>query len=397
MLSATRVAFIGAISAHFAHAFSPVFSVPRQCESLHITWSEIDLPTVDMSLSEVLFELIPLDTDPSRVAPEPYLVSVPSGGHKAVMELPFPGGTQFFASAHMLGSAGFTRRTVSTVFTVEHSEKTDCLPSKAIPADGRAKVKSFGKRQINVVGTGVTPATGVPAPVNAVVSPSSSSSASAPAASSSSGAPPPIRVIGTSNIPASGAPDTPPANAAPAPAFSSGAVPPIQVIGTSFVTATGDASSPSSSSTDSSAESSPTSTDSVRVQVLILFHCSTEADTTSTSCTDTSTALPVETQTSEEMPPATITMPEQEGYGDGYQQDEQPCEESMDSSEHQSMHETTTVTQTYTATAALPAATETVNTEVVHYTAFDEMVNAANSMFKAWNPYMPAYTPSAGN
>jgi hypothetical protein len=47
-----------------------------------------------------------------------------------------------------------------------------------------------------------------------------------------------------------------------------------------------------------------------------------------------------------------------------------------------------------------PASTTTraagaFNTEVVQYGSFDDMVNAANSAFHAWNPYKPPYTPSA--
>jgi len=34
------------------------------------------------------------------------------------------------------------------------------------------------------------------------------------------------------------------------------------------------------------------------------------------------------------------------------------------------------------------------DSSVVTYSSFDGMVDAANSMFHAWNPYKPAYTPS---
>jgi len=72
---------------------------------------------------------------------------------------------------------------------------------------------------------------------------------------------------------------------------------------------------------------------------------------------------------------------------------EAPC----DSPEYPSMYTTMTPPETITVTS-FPAATQiTVDTEVVHYTAFSDMVDAANSMFKAWNPYTPAYTPSNGN
>jgi hypothetical protein len=75
--------------------------------------------------------------------------------------------------------------------------------------------------------------------------------------------------------------------------------------------------------------------------------------------------------------------------------DEEPCtdSESMDTSVHQTMHETTMPSETRTA---LPQATQSYDTAVVEYTVYDDMVNAANSMFKAWNPYKPAYTPRTG-
>jgi hypothetical protein len=247
MLSAAQVALFGALSAHFVTAFSPVFSSPRQCEMLRITWSEsVDLPVVDMPLTEVFMSLIPLDNDPSRIAPEPYSLSVPSGGHE-IAALPFPAGTQFFASAHILGSAGFERRTVSKVFTVEHSDNSHCLPAKAVNMDGRAKAKSFGKRQISVLGTGLVDSTGVSAPANAIASlssvtpainvigvtavpadgsslpPAPTTSSSAPTTSSSDDAVPPIRVIGTSEHAATGLPV--PGNVAPAPS-ASGSYPP---------------------------------------------------------------------------------------------------------------------------------------------------------------------------
>jgi len=402
MLSAAQVALLGALSAPFALAFSPVFTNPRQCESMRITWSELDLPVVDMPLTEIFMSLIPLDNDPSRMAPQPYSLSVPAGGHE-IAALPFPAGTKFFASAQMFESSGFTRRTVSEVFTVEHSSNSGCLPAKTMPTDGRAKAKSFGKRQVSVVGPSLVTATGVPAPVNAIANPSSTSSSSAPAASGSSGSTPPIRVIGSSNIPASGAPEAP-ANAAPAPS-SSAPVPPIRVIGTSVISATGDSEPPASSSDASDAGAynpSPTSTDSDSLY--------TET-TTSTSCTETPTELPMESETSMEMPPSTVTVPsnENDGYyvpsneNDGYYSgtdEEEPCEETMDPSEHESMHIMPMPTETITTLPALPAATITntnTDTEVVHYTALDDMVNAANGMFKAWNPYKAAYTPSAGN
>jgi hypothetical protein len=45
-----------------------------------------------------------------------------------------------------------------------------------------------------------------------------------------------------------------------------------------------------------------------------------------------------------------------------------------------------------TSTRTRPAAA--INTEVVQYSQFDDMVNAANSAFHAWNPYKPPYSPS---
>jgi len=291
---------------------------------------------------------------------------------------------------------------VSKVLTVEHSAKVDCIHAKPTHVDGRAKVKSFGKRQINVVGPSLVDSTGVPAPVNAIASPSSSSpppavsvigvtaipagqssasvtSSSPPSASSSVAAPPVVSVIGVSNRPASVVPEAP-GNAAPAPS-SSGAPPPVNVIGTSFVTATNGVPPQASSSGDSSYGSYEPATTSV----------DSNATTTSTSCTETPTEMPSETQTSMESEVTTSTM----YMGDG--QDEEPCEDTMDPEEHQSMHDTSMPPETITVTSytTLPAATQSAaNTDVIHYTVMDDMVNAANSMFKAWNPYSPQYTPS---
>jgi hypothetical protein len=217
MLSAAQVVILGVLSARFVSAFSPVFSSPRQCEMLRITWESIELPVVDMPLTEVFMSLIPLDNDPSRIAPEPYSLSVPSGGHE-ISALPFPTGTQFFVSAHVPGSSGFERRIVSKMFTVEHSENSHCLPAKADNTDGRVKVKPFGKRQVSVIGTGLVDATPtIPAPANAIASPSGA---------------PPIRVIGTSEHPATGLPVpgnaslAPPAPEASSSGYSDGAYAP---------------------------------------------------------------------------------------------------------------------------------------------------------------------------
>jgi len=237
MLSAAQVALFGVLSAHFVAAFSPLFTTPRQCERMRITWSSIDLPVVDMPMGEILLSLIPLDNDPSRTAPEPYTLSVPPGGHD-IAALPFPAGTQFFASAHLPGSIGFERRIVSEVFTVEHSAHSDCLPTKSKNTDGRGKLKSFGKRQISVIGPSTVDATGIPPPANAIASPSST------------GAPPAISVIGVNTIPASGPPPTgvpTPENVVPVPS-ASGSAPPVQVIGTSYVSTTGEALPEASSS-----------------------------------------------------------------------------------------------------------------------------------------------------
>jgi len=386
MLSAAQVALFGALSAHFVTAFSPVFSSPRQCEMLRITWTEsVDLPVVDMPLTEVFMSLIPLDNDPSRIAPEPYSLSVPSGGHE-IAALPFPAGTQFFASAHILGSAGFERRTVSKVFTVEHSDNSHCLPAKAVNMGGRAKAKSFGKRQISVVGTGLVDSTGVPAPANAIASPSS--------------APPAINVIGVTVTPADGSslpPSPTTSSSAPSASSSDGAVPPIRVIGTSEHPATGlpvpgnVAPAPSASGSSPEASSSGSSDGAYSPNATYIDTSSAYATETSTSCTETPTEMPDISMVTE-WATVTVTM-----NADHNMASEEPCNESMDSSEYQTMHETIMPPDTITMTS-LPTATQSAaDTAVVSYTAFNDMVNAANSMFKAWNPYKPAYTPSTGN
>jgi len=368
MLSAAQVALIGALSAQFVTAFSPVFSSPRQCEMLRITWSSVDLPVVDMPLTEIFMSLIPLDNDPSRIAPEVYSLSVPSGGHD-ITALPFPAGTQFFASAHILGSGGFERRTVSKVFTVEHSDHSHCLPAKAINMDGRAKAKSFGKRQISVLGTGLVDSTGVPAPA----SPSS--------------APPAINVIGVTVVPAdssslSPAPTTS-SSSYPSTSSSDGAVPPIRVIGTSEHAATGlplpESVAPSGSSPPAEPQASS----------------SGSSDGYSPNATYIGTGSAIETPT--EMAEismvtqwATVTLTMDANHN---MANEEPCDEGMDSSEHQTMHETMTPPDMI-PTTPLPTTTQS---SVVSYTLFNDMVDAANSMFKAWNPYKPAYTPSTGH
>lgn len=350
MLSVAQVALFGALSAQFVTAFSPVFSSPRQCEMLRITWGSIELPVVDMPLTEVFMSLIPLDNDPSRIAPEPYSLSVPSGGHQ-ISALPFPAGTQFFVSAHVPGSSGFERRTVSKVFRVEHSENSHCLPAKADNTDGRAKVKSFGKRQISVVGTGLVDATpSIPAPANAIASPSGA---------------PPIRVIGTSEHPATGLPV--PGNAAPAPS-ESGSVPSAPEASSSGYS--NGAYAPSGTYVDSSAA------------------YGTE---TSTPCTETPTET-AEVSMVTEWTTVTVTM-----SADNNLTTDQPCDEVMPTSEHRTMHDTMMPPGTITMTSAPTATQSAADTAVVSYTIFDDMVNAANSMFKAWNPYKPAYTPSTGN
>jgi hypothetical protein len=355
---------------------------------LRITWSEsVDLPVVDMPLTEVFMSLIPLDNDPSRIAPEPYSLSVPSGGHE-IAALPFPAGTQFFASAHILGSAGFERRTVSKVFTVEHSDNSHCLPAKAVNMDGRAKAKSFGKRQISVLGTGLVDSTGAPVPANAIASPSS--------------APPAINVVGVTVVPADGSslPPAPTSSSAPSASSSDDAVPPIRVIGTSELAATGlpvpGNVAPAPSASDSSppvgpeASSSGSSDGAYPPNATYMDTSSAYATETSTSCTQVPTEMP-EMSMVTEWATVTVTM-----NADHNMANEGPCDESTDSSD-QTMHETIMPPDTITMTSLPNATQSTADTAVVSYTVFNDMVNAANSMFKAWNPYKPAYTPSTGN
>jgi hypothetical protein len=111
------------------------------------------------------------------------------------------------------------------------------------------------------------------------------------------------------------------------------------------------------------------------------------ATETSTSYTEVPTEMP-EISMVTEWATVTVTMD-----ADHSMANEEPCDESTDSSDHQTMMPSDTITMT-----SLPNATQsTADTAVVSYTVFNDMVNAANSMFKAWNPYKPAYTPSTGN
>lgn len=256
--SGARVALLIALSASSVVAFRPAFSTPAQCRELSISWPSFDFPGT-ASVTEISVSLVPIENH-AHVTPEPYTLAIPAAGATAgngrfqIPALPFPGGTQFFASAHIPGFSGPVRRTVSNVMTVEHSSDSSCLA--AIPSLDKRRAKAFGKRQINVIGATTQPADGLPpsdpptssaaAPVNVIgvgvvpadggdITPISTSSA--PAASSSGA--PPINVIGVGQIPANGdVPDTP-GNVAPAPLLSSSApAPPINVIGTSFFTAT---------------------------------------------------------------------------------------------------------------------------------------------------------------
>ncbi|KAG8818066.1 hypothetical protein FRC19_010899 [Serendipita sp. 401] len=401
MFSGAQVALFAVLTASTVNAFSPLFSTPRQCGSLKITWSSMD--TAALSHTEVTMSLIPLDS-PSHIVPEPYVLTVPSileSGEIEVPALPFKTGTQFFASAYIPGNAGPVRRTVSSVFTVEESIDSSCL--KVHVPEGRARPKAFGKRQVNVVGattvdassltaSPAASATGVVPPINVIgvgVIPSDSAAASATttdasstvsssaAAATSTGPVPPIRVIGESTIPATGGGGSadPPANAAPAPAASSGgAVPPINVIGTGVVPADGSSATTTATettATETSAES--TSTDS-------------SATETSTPCTETATEAPTSTETAApEIITTSIAMPgmEQSNSADA---ESQPCEDGTDYPVYEST-DGSMPSETSTSTRAF-------NTEVVQYDSFDDMVNAANSAFHAWNPYGPNYTPS---
>lgn len=359
------------------NAFSPVFSTPRQCDSLKITWSSMELPPSTHGLTEFTMSF-PLD-DPKHHTPSPYTLTVPctmldEEGVVEVPALPFRAGTQFFASAHFPGASGPVRRMVSDVLTVEHSTDADCLDTAMPPNAKRPRVKTFGKRQVNVIGATTVGASASAAPASSAApgvpinvigvgvipsgaagssqaasstSGASTSSASAPAAS---GAVPPIRVIGSSNIPASGSgnPDTP-ANAAPAPSASStGSVQPINVIGPGFIPANG------GSSTSTAYEGAPTT-------IIVDNGTLVTSTESSTSCTETPSAI--ETPT--------------------YEDEEEPCEDDLES---------TVVHGRPTSTRTRPAAA--INTEVVQYSQFDDMVNAANSAFHAWNPYKPPYSPS---
>jgi len=380
-----------------------------------------------VAVSEITLSLIPLE-DHHHFSPEPYTLAIPcsgeymEGGQVEIQRLPFPAGTQFFASAYVPGASGPVRRTVSKVFTVEHSSDNSCLNNAApVPVlDKRAKAFGMKKRQVSVIGANTVPATSgastsaaadappavitasVVAPINVIgvgAVPASDSGA-VPAATTSSGAAvPPIVVIGTGQIPASTGAVEAPGNVAPAP--SNGVVPPVQVIGTSFVTAT--------AAPDSSATASATSTDAAFVPIFTTVQLGAD-DVTTTDCTETSTEAvmatetttsctetPTETQMMESMQneDATSTMVDDMGsdytdMGDMDDSEEQPCTDLP--GEDSSAPTSSSSDSTY-ASADLPNPT-TSDSPVVHYSAFDDMVNAANSMFHAWNPYKPAYTPS---
>lgn len=263
MISSAQVVYLLAFCS-LANAFRPNFSTPRQCASLSISWTSIELPISPAALSEITLSLIPLDNNPAHFAPEPYTLAVPcsgahtEGGNVEIPRLPFPAGTQFFASAHIPGASGPVRRIVSEVFTVEHSSDRTCLNNIAAPPlDKRAK--SFGmKRQVSVLGVSTVPATSgdsTSAAADAYATTTSAPIAAAPpitvvnvgvipasdpSAVPSSTAPSPTDAVppidGTSQISASGGVNAP-ANVAPAPS-ASGPVPAVQVIGTSLVSAT---------------------------------------------------------------------------------------------------------------------------------------------------------------
>jgi hypothetical protein len=417
MFSFSQAVILATLSASFAHAFNPVFSSPRQCSSLRITWTTFDLPVDAIAVSDITMTLTPLDNDPARIAPQPYTVAVPfaiSADEKQnqfdIPSLPFPGGTQFFASAYLPGAAGPVRRAVSSIFTVEHSDDSSCLSAQK--PENRGRIKAFGKRQVNVIGTGVvdatqtgTPGTGSSSSAGSSVTPvvnvigvgtipatgaatdtGAASASTSAAASSSTGAIPPIRVIGTTTVPATATATTPdtPANLAPSPS-STGAVPPVNVIGTSFITATDVPPAESSSSASGTT-------------LTVGNSSSEEATETSTDCTET----PTETAESD-MP--TTTMLEDPMYMEddnaNNESEEQPCTttETSDMPSEETGTETMPTedaSSPYETSEALPTATEaaTYNTEVRTYSNLDEMVNAANSMFHAWNPYGPSYTAS---
>ncbi|KAG8817569.1 hypothetical protein FRC17_011169 [Serendipita sp. 399] len=407
MFPGAQVALFAVLTASTVNAFSPIFTTPRQCDSLRITWSSMD--TAALSHTEVTMSLIPLDT-PSHIVPEPYVLTVPSileGGEIEVPALPFRAGTQFFASAYIPGNAGPVRRTVSSVLTVEASTDASCL--KVHIPEGRSRPKVFGKRQISVVGpntvdaTALTgsasasaSATGAPPAINVIgvgVIPSdsaagsatatdASSTTSSAAAATSTGPVPPIRVIGESQIPATGGGSgDSPANAVPAPASSGGPSPPINVIGTGVVPA--DGSSASATATESeTATATETTVEATSTDV----YATETATETSTSCTETVTEAP--TSTEDALPAIITTSIEMPGevQEDSASEETQPCDDATESYGYESTE--------YSVPSETSSSAHPFNTEVVHYDSFDEMVNAANSMFHAWNPYGPNYTPS---
>lgn len=354
------------------------------------------------------------------------MLAVPCNGEFAeagqveIAKLPFPAGTQFFAQAYMPGASGPTRRTVSTVFTVEHSSDSSCLSDHTATLDKRAK--SFGKRQVSVIGANTvaataadsanTPANSVAATTTGSVPPinvvgvgaiPASDSGSVPAVTSdattvaptATGAVPPVNVVGTAQIPATGGVVDTPINVVPLPT-SGGVVPPVQVIGTSFVTATAAPNAAvTASTTDAAFVPNFTTVQVGADQVTETTSCTSTwteppmATETTTSCTDTPAETPIlVTMQGEGMSTTTTTAmmyetPSYNSMGDSTDTSaEAPCTDvpGMDSSNME------TTTSAYIAAPTVDTAST--------YGSFDDMVNAANSMFHAWNPYRPAYTPS---
>lgn len=117
---------------------------------------------------------------------------------------------------------------------------------------------------------------------------------------------------------------------------------------------------------------------------------------TTTSCTDVPTETPVMLSLQDE-DTSTMTSSMMDdmqsgnsGMDDGNDMsDEQPC-----TSDPLGMDSSDTMEDTSSADVASPTGNYYDDSSAVQYGSFDDMVDAANSMFHAWNPYKPAYTPS---
>jgi hypothetical protein len=74
--------------------------------------------------------------------------------------------------------------------------------------------------------------------------------------------------------------------------------------------------------------------------------------------------------------------------------EEQPCTTAEETNIDSAMPTEDATIPYETSTEVLPTATEAAeyDTVVRTYGSLDEMVNAANSMFHAWNPYGPGHT-----